>query len=296
MDLLEGFEKYLKIEKGLLPGSISAYMRDIKEFFDFCGLTDFKNISIDDVRRFTYNLHNKNSPTSVIRKLSSLRVYGRYLVRENIMNKNIFEDVSLPKKPKHLPSFVTVDEAFELIDGISEESFISKRNRAIFDFLYSEGLRVSEVVNLKMEQINFHSRLIRIMGKGKKERIIPLGEKALKSLENYMAERDKKGFGDREYLFLNIRGTKLSTRMVEKYIKKYSKKDITPHSLRHSFATHLLESGADLRSIQKLLGHESLSTTQKYLHLNFDRLASVYDACHPRAKRNKNNDSEGENK
>ncbi len=293
MSVLEGFEKYLKIEKGLLARSVSAYINDVKEFLTFSAYSDVKNISLDDVRRFTYSLHDKNSPTSVIRKLSSLRVFGRYLVREKILNRNVFEDISLPKKPKYLPSFVTVDEAFELIDGITKEDFISRRNKAIFDFLYSAGLRVSEVVNLKVEQINFQSRLIRVMGKGKKERIIPLGEKALDSLKSYMEERERKGFGDKEYLFLNIRGNKLSTRMVENYIKKYGKKDITPHSLRHSFATHLLESGADLRSIQKLLGHESLSTTQKYLHLNFDRLASVYDNCHPRAKR-KNNDAGGD--
>lgn len=285
MDIIESFEKYLKIEKGLLPLSLSAYIRDVKEFLNFVNLKDIKELNIDDVRHYVYHLHNKNKPTSIIRKLSSLRVLGKFLLREGFLNKNIFEDINLPKKPKHLPSFVTVDEAFELIDGISGDDFISARNRAIFDFLYSEGLRVSEVVNLKISQINITNKTIRILGKGKKERVIPIGEKALLSLNEYLKQRKNKGWEDRDFLFLNNRGSKLTTRSVELYIKKFAKRDITPHSLRHSFATHLLESGADLRSIQKLLGHESLSTTQKYLHLNFDKLAYIYDKCHPRAKK-----------
>ncbi|MCX7990526.1 MAG: tyrosine recombinase XerC [Proteobacteria bacterium] len=285
MDIVESFEKYLKIEKGLLPLSLSAYIRDVKEFLEFSKINEISDVSAEEVRHFVYHLHGKNKATSIIRKLSSLRVFGKFLVREGFLSKNIFEDLSLPKKPKHLPSFVTVDEAFEIIDGIEGDDFLSKRNKAIFDFLYSEGLRVSEVVNIKTDQISLTNKTIRISGKGKKERIIPLGEKAIKSLNDYLNERKKKGWEDREYIFLNNRGGKLTTRTIELYIKKFSKRDITPHALRHSFATHLLEGGADLRSIQKLLGHESLSTTQKYLHLNFDKLAYVYDKCHPRAKK-----------
>ncbi len=285
MGIVESFERYLKIEKGLLPLSLSAYLRDVREFMEFNNFKDLREVGLDDIRHYLYHLHSINKATSIIRKLSSLRVLGKFLVREGFWNKNIFQDISLPKKPKHLPSFVTVDEAFELIDGIKGEDFISTRNKAIFDFIYSEGLRVSEVVNIKLNHINFNDRTIRIIGKGKKERIIPLGEKAYESLKSYMLQRKNKGWEEKEYLFLNYRGDRLTTRSVELYIKKLAKRDITPHSLRHSFATHLLEGGADLRSIQKLLGHESLSTTQKYLHLNFDKLAEIYDKCHPRAKK-----------
>lgn len=285
MKILDAFEKYLKIEKGLLPLSISAYLRDVRELLSFLKTEDIKELDKDSLRNYIYFLHKKNKVTSIIRKLSSLRVFGKFLVKEGFFIRNIFEDLELPKKPKYLPSFVTVDEAYELIDGINGTDFLSLRNRAILDFLYSEGLRVSELVNIKMEQINFTDKTLRVLGKGKKERIVPIGEKAFRSLKDYLKERKKKGWDGKDYVFLNNRGEKLTTRSIELLVKKFAKRDITPHSLRHSFATHLLEGGADLRSIQKLLGHESLSTTQKYLHLNFDKLAYIYDKCHPRAKK-----------
>ncbi len=262
-------------------------MRDVREFVEFSGGEEWvkKGVELSVVRSFVYSLYKKNSPTSICRKLSSLRVFGKYLMREGFAQNNIFEEIIMPKKPKYLPKFLTVDEAFELIEGIEGDDFIQTRNRAIYDLLYSEGLRVSELTNLKLSQIDLKGRLIRVLGKGKKERIVPFGGKALENLELYLKRREEKGFGDKEYVFVNVRGGRLTERTVQKYIKRFSLKDITPHSLRHSFATHLLEGGADLRSIQELLGHESLSTTQRYLHLNFDKLATVYDKCHPRSKR-----------
>jgi integrase/recombinase XerC len=287
MSLIANFERHLVIEKGMLPKSVEAYMRDIREFMEFAGGEDKiqKGPDVSDVRGFVYSLFKKNSPTSIVRKLSSLRILGKFMIREGILKTNIFAEIALPKKPKYLPSFVTVDEAFGLIEGIDGNDFISVRNKAIFDMLYSEGLRVSELANMTLKQIDMDQRQIRVLGKGKKERIIPLGGRVIESLRGYLDEREKKGFGRAEFVFLNVRGGKITTRSIERYIKKVSPKDITPHSLRHSFATHLLEGGADLRSIQDLLGHESLSTTQKYLHLNFDKIASVYDKCHPRARK-----------
>lgn len=287
MGILENYERFLTIERGLSIKTIDAYMRDVKEFENFLknNCKDIENTEVSDVRAFVFFLQKENSPTSIIRKLSSLRVFGKYLVREGIYKKNIFEEVPLPKKAKHLPQILTVDEAFMLIDGNDSDDFISIRNRAIFDLLYSEGLRVSELISLKKEQVDFKQNIIRVLGKGNKERIIPLGEKAKNNLIKYLEEKKKIGFDSSTFLFVNNRGQVLTTRTVQRWIKKKSIKKITPHSLRHSFATHLLEGGADLRSIQELLGHESISTTQKYLHINFDKLSKVYDAYHPRSKR-----------
>ncbi|GAB4437495.1 MAG: tyrosine recombinase XerC [bacterium] len=294
--IIESFERYLSVEKGLLPKSVEAYMRDVNEFISFAGgAIDLENrLDLSLVRSFVYSLYKKNSPTSICRKLSSLRIFGKFLLREGILVTNIFEEVTMPKKPKYLPKFLTVDEAFELIEGIDGDDFISARNRAIYDLLYSEGLRVSELTHLTLQQVDFDQSLIRVLGKGKKERIVPLGAKALENLRIYISQRKKMGFEDSPFLFLNIRGERLTERTVQKNIKKFSPKDITPHSLRHSFATHLLEGGADLRSIQELLGHESLSTTQRYLHLNFDKLSAIYDKCHPRSKRKKGQGREEE--
>lgn len=293
MTILESFRRYLTVEKRLLPKSIEAYMRDITEFANFLGGSERleKGLSLTDARGFIYNLYKKNGPTTICRKISALRVFGKYLVREGVLTTNIFEEIVMPKKPKFLPKFLTVDEAFSLIDGINGEDFLSLRNRAIYDLLYSEGLRVSELINLNMKQIDLKGSFLRVLGKGNKERVIPIGIKALENLKKYLNVREKMGFVDKEYVFVNVRGGKLNARTIQKDIKRFSPKDITPHSLRHSFATHLLEGGADLRSIQELLGHESLSTTQRYLHLNFDKLSAVYDKCHPRSKLKKNTTS-----
>jgi len=288
MDISERYRRYLVIEKGLSIKSIEAYMRDFFEYANFLKATSGKEpeaSDINDVKMFVFELHKKNSATSILRKLSTLRVFGKFLVREGFLRINIFEELPLPKREKNLPAFLTVDEAFHLIDGLKGDDFISVRNRAIFDLLYSEGLRVGELTSLKLNQIDFNQSLIRVFGKGGKERVIPLGEKAKENLKQYLKIRDSVVKTNEEHVFVNIRGKKISERTIQRWISKLSPKKITPHGLRHSFATHLLESGADLRSIQELLGHESISTTQKYLHLNFDKLSKIYDKCHPRSRR-----------
>jgi len=288
MDIGEKFRRYLVVEKGLSDKSIEAYMSDFFEYANFLKATSGREpeaSNINDVKTFVFELHKKNSTSSILRKLSTLRVFGKFLVREGFLKMNIFEEIPLPKREKNLPSFLTVDEVFSLIDGLKGNDFISVRNRAIFDLLYSEGLRVGELTSLKLNQIDFKQSVIKVFGKGGKERIIPLGEKAKENLRQYLKLRDSIVKTNEEHVFVNIRGNKISERTIQRWISKLSPKKITPHGLRHSFATHLLESGADLRSIQELLGHESLSTTQKYLHLNFDKLSKIYDKCHPRSKR-----------
>lgn len=291
MDLSEKYRRYLSIEKGLSEKSIEAYMRDFFEYANFlkkCSEKTPEKSDSFDVRAFVFELHKKNSNNSILRKLSTLRVLGKFLVREGYLETNIFTEVPLPKKNKHLPGFLTVDEAFMLIDGIEGDDFISVRNKAIFDLLYSEGLRVSELTSLKIGQIDLTNSFIRVLGKGGKERVVPLGKRAKENLVKYLKLREKIAGAGQEHIFLNRKGEKISTRTIQRWLEKISPKKITPHGLRHSFATHLLEGGADLRSIQELLGHESISTTQKYLHINFDKLSRVYDKCHPRSKRHDN--------
>lgn len=288
MDIASRYKRYLTIEKGLSEKSIQAYMRDYFEYINFLESNFGKKPEESDiscVKAFVFNLYKKNKATSILRKLSSLRVFGKFLVREGTFKINIFEEIPLPKKSKYLPSFLTVDEAFNLIDGINADNFIMARNKAIYDLLYSEGLRVSELTSLKLSQIDLKNSFIRVLGKGGKERIIPLGERAKENLIKYLELRKSVSKVEEEYIFLNKNGKKLSVRTIQRWLNRLSPKKITPHGLRHSFATHLLEGGADLRSIQELLGHESISTTQKYLHINFDKLSKVYDKCHPRSKR-----------
>lgn len=288
MDIASRYKRYLTIEKGLSEKSIQAYMRDYFEYINFLESNFGKKPEESDiscVKAFVFSLYKKNKATSILRKLSSLRVFGKFLVREGTFKINIFEEIPLPKKSKYLPSFLTVDEAFNLIDGINADNFIMARNKAIYDLLYSEGLRVSELTSLKLSQIDLKNSFIRVLGKGGKERIIPLGERAKENLIKYLELRKSVSKVEEEYIFLNKNGKKLSVRTIQRWLNRLSPKKITPHGLRHSFATHLLEGGADLRSIQELLGHESISTTQKYLHINFDKLSKVYDKCHPRSKR-----------
>ncbi|MCX7770722.1 MAG: tyrosine recombinase XerC [Proteobacteria bacterium] len=292
MDIANKYKRYLSVEKGLSIKSVEAYMRDYYEYESYLYNNFGKSLEksqISDVKSFIFELYKKNKATSILRKISSLRVLGKFLVREGVLNINIFEEIPLPKRGKYLPTFLTVDEAFSLIESINPDNFINARNRAIFDLLYSEGLRVSELTSLKLSQIDFKNSCIRVLGKGGKERIVPLGERAKNSLLKYLELRNKVA-KENEHVFLNKSGYRLSVRTIQRWLDRLSPKKITPHGLRHSFATHLLEGGADLRSIQELLGHESISTTQKYLHINFDKLAKIYDKCHPRSKRNEQQD------
>ncbi len=282
---------FLRIEKGCSEHTLRAYQADISEFLIFM---DKKLLEVDnlDIRSFLASLHHKNlKKSSISRKLASIRSFFKYMHREGFIKKNPAKLVSSPKVPKSLPKFLTVDEVFMLMDAPEGEAFIPARDKAMCELLYSSGLRVSELTSLDVGDLDIKEFLIRVMGKGQKERILPIGGQAMEALRHYLPERislKKKSSA----LFLNTRGGRLTQRSVQRILLKYSrminlKGDLSPHVLRHTFATHLLHGGADLRSIQELLGHSSLSTTQKYTHVDIEHLAEVYDKAHPLAKKRK---------
>ena len=286
---LDHFIDFLKGEKGVSPHTLRAYSKDLSEFLSFI---DKKPKSIDnlDIRSFLAFLHHKKlKKTSIARKLATIRSFFKYLHREGYVNKNPAKLVSSPKVPKNLPRFLTIDEIFTLLDKPSGDTFRATRDKAILELLYSSGLRVSELTSIDISDLDFKESLIRAKGKGKKERIIPIGSKAMDAIQNYLPERislRKKSMA----LFLNNRGSRLTQRSVRRILLHYSrminlKGDLSPHTLRHTFATHLLHEGADLRSIQELLGHSSLSTTQKYTHVDIAYLTEVYDKAHPLARK-----------
>ena len=224
------------------------------------------------------------------RKLSTLSSFFRFLCREGYVKNNVANTVPAPRMQNKLPAYFSVDDMFRLLQLPQGESFLPVRDRALLELFYSCGLRISELVGLTLENTNLKSRTIKVLGKGGKERLLPLGRQCVDSLKTYInARMDKTRKPGTDQLFLNHRGAGITVRGVRKVVDKYIKQGnfaggVSPHSIRHSFATHLLEGGADLRSIQELLGHSSLSTTQKYTHLTLDRLSETYDKAHPRAK------------
>jgi integrase/recombinase XerC len=240
------------------------------------------------LRRYLAELHKINQRTSIARKLSTLRTFFRYLVREGFLTCNPAEGLSTPKVSSYLPKTLSVDEAHALMERGYGSTLLDLRDRAIVELLYSSGLRVSELTGLDVGALDLREQLVRVLGKGRKERIVPVGRKAYEALVTYLEAR---GMPDAEDpLFVNARGGRLTTRSVQRnlkfrLIKAGLIKDISPHALRHSFATHLLDGGADLRAIQELLGHASLSTTQKYTQVSVDQLMAVYDKAHPRSKK-----------
>lgn len=288
------FEEHLQLERNLSPHTLAAYGRDLREFQAFV-LTQKPGQSellgqIDQIllRRYLALLHKKNSKTSIARKLAALRTFFRYLVREGVLETNPGELVGTPRREKSLPKTLSVDEAFALMEGGEGDELLALRDRAIVETLYSCGLRVSELTGLDVRGLDLEQGLVRVAGKGRKERIVPVGSKACQALRDYL---DARGNPTLEApLFLNHRGGRLTPRSVERNLKRQLlqgglTKNATPHSLRHSFATHLLDGGADLRAIQELLGHASLSTTQKYTQVSVDQLLAVYDRAHPRNRK-----------
>jgi integrase/recombinase XerC len=283
---IDRFCDSLKAEKDVSVHTLKAYTNDLKEFLSYAD-TLISDITHLDIRGFLASLHHKKlKKSSISRKLATIRSFFRYLHREGIVKKNPAKMVASPRMQKTLPRFLTVDEAFSLMNApTGDDAFQAERDRAILELLYSSGLRVSELTSLDINDFNIKESLLRVKGKGKKERIVPIGSKAVDALRNYLPERiliKKKSVS----LFLNKRGGRLTQRSVRRIVDKYSrmialKGNLSPHALRHTFATHLLHGGADLRSIQELLGHSSLSTTQKYTHVDVAHLIEVYDKAHP---------------
>ena len=296
-DQITKFTSWLEVEKGYSGHTVEGYGRDVREFFQFMKERSIgDDVSPDTVRMFVASLYATNSSATVGRKLSSLRTFFRFSRREGVLKSDPVAGIANPKGVKHIPVFLSVDEVFSLIEEPNKSDRFGRRDIAIMELMYSTGMRVSELVSRNINHLDFETGMVRVTGKGKKERVVPFGSAAAEALHLYfplrnelMQSRASRGKSlEEEALFFNSRGGRITARSIERMVKSYGQRagittDVTPHALRHSFATHLLEMGADLRTVQELLGHVSLSTTQKYTHLNVDHLARVYDKAHPRA-------------
>lgn len=296
---LSEFESYLKHEKNASEHTVKNYLSDLSQFKAFLGAyrlcrEDLSRIDHRVIRHFLSYLHQKKyHKSSMGRKVASLRSFFRFLHRERVVEVNPAKAVATPKAEKKHPRFLSVDDAFRLMEMPDEKTGSGLRDKAILEVFYSSGVRISELAGLNEEDVDLSVGLMKVMGKGRKERIVTLGSHAVRAIERYLKSKDAPQEGTfhaakKTPLFLNRYGGRLGIRgirrVVEKYVREYAVPfRISPHGLRHSFATHLLDGGADLRSIQELLGHVSLSTTQKYTHVSMDKLMEVYDKAHPRA-------------
>lgn len=298
--LIEQFAGHLQHERVVSPHTSKNYLVDLNQFAQFLestypevvslGADGAARIDAGVVRAYMGRMWSGWSASSMARKLAALRTFFNYCIRLNLMTANPAKEIATPKIPKRVPKFLTVDEVFALIDAAVDDGALGSRDRAILELLYASGLRVSELVGLNLEDADLVSRTVRVIGKGRKERIVPIGEKACGAMRSYLMKRAElcgASEGERGF-FLNRHGGRLTARSIERLISKYIRrcglqKVVTPHVLRHTFATHLLGAGADMRGIQELLGHQSLSTTQKYTHVGIDNLMKAYDEAHPKA-------------
>ncbi len=297
-DFVNLFLRWLSFEKGYSDHTVSAYGRDLVQFTaTLPQKIVLGEIDSVHVRRYLVSLYGRNSAATVNRKLSALRSFFKYLLREKHITGDPVSGITGPKPGKNFPIFLTVDEVFALLETPKKKDRFMARDLAILELLYSTGMRVTELVTRDISNLDFESSMLRVRGKGKKERLVPVGGPALDAVRKWLpmrdqliADRARRGREvEKKALFLNVRGGRLTSRSVERLVKSYGERagipqTVTPHALRHSFATHLLEMGADLRSVQELLGHASLSTTQRYTHLTLDHLTEVYDKYHPNAK------------
>ena len=316
--LLTQFLDHLRYERNVSAHTLRNYESDLRQFFDYLvpskeepaakpaskrtlpsvvkrAEPNLKQIDHITIREWLSSLHSgKKKKASIARKLAALRTFFQFLVREGALELNPAKLVATPRKEKKLPVHLSIEDAIRFIETPDAETDFGKRDRAILELLYATGVRVSELVQLNLRDIDFKNKLLRVTGKRRKERIVPFGDPALKALKDYLDVRE--GFllnapatkRDEQALILNYQGTRMTTRSVGRLIEKYIQQcagihDISPHALRHSFATHLLDSGADLRDIQELLGHARLSTTQIYTHVSMEKLIEVYDKAHPKA-------------
>ena len=291
---IKEFKYYLKVERSLADNSVNAYIRDIRKLADFCFKikVDELNISVNEIREFIADLNSKNiSARSQARIISGVKAFFKYLIIEDYITNDPAMLIENPKIGLKLPEVLSVDEIELIISSIDLSNKQGERNRAILETLYSCGLRVTELINLKISNINFKEGYIKVIGKGDKERLTPIGSNALKYISIYVNEvriLQKISKNHEDFVFLNNRGSKLSRVMIFTIIKRIVdkvgiKKKVSPHTFRHSFATHLIEGGADLRAVQEMLGHESITTTEIYTHLDRDYLRSNIMQFHPRS-------------
>lgn len=301
---IEMFTRWLVTEKGYSEHTVNGYQRDLHEFTAYIQAQGKGNknhnstspaaITSGQVRKFIVSLHGRNSAATVARKISALRSFFRYAERNKLVGNDPLAGVIGPRIGRFIPVFLTVDEIFALLETPGAKDRYCARDRAMLELLYSTGMRVAELVSRNFVDLDFTEEVLTVRGKGNKERLVPVGRPALEAVRSWLPQRlqlieqrAKRGRTvENNALFLNGRGSRLTTRSVERLVKTYGERAgiaqiVTPHALRHSFATHLLEMGADLRSVQELLGHVSLSTTQRYTHLTLDHLSAVYDKSHP---------------
>lgn len=296
-DLIARFDRHLSVERNVSEHTRLAYLRDLRAFRTFLetlpegrgnGAEVVRRIDQLLLRRYLALLHKTHKKSSIGRKLAALRGFFRFLAREGVLDVNPGELVATPRQERYLPKTLSVDEAYALMESGQGGEPLALRDRAIVETLYSCGLRVAELTGLEIGSVDLVEGLVRVLGKGRKERIVPIGHKAREAITRYLETRGEVALKDP--LFLNHRGGRLTPRSVQRNLKRQLLaarvlKNATPHALRHSFATHLLDGGADLRAIQELLGHESLSTTQRYTQVSVDRLMEVYDKAHPRSRK-----------
>jgi integrase/recombinase XerC len=302
-NLIQQYAGHLRNERNISPHTLRNYLSDLEQFERFLVERDLarngdgdvapSKVDVHVVRAFLAALAKDRKKSSVGRKLAALKGFFRYLISTKRIDKDPMVLLHAPKQDKPLPTFLSVDDAFHLLGGIKVKSGLDVRDRAVLEVFYSTGIRVSELVGLNWADIDFSLEIVRVVGKGSKERIVPIGEVALQALRDYAQEHRKKWnlpCKGETAVFLNNRGARITTRSVARIVEKHLRLagiqiKMGPHGLRHSFATHLLNGGADLRVIQEMLGHASLSTTQRYTHLNLDQLTAVYDKAHPRAEK-----------
>jgi integrase/recombinase XerC len=290
-DPLAAFLRHLRLEKQLSPHTLRSYRSDLEQFREYCATTTgaralgeaLRAVDVRLVRAWLMHLHGLGlEPASIARKLAALRSWLRFLVRRGELSRNPAAEVRGPRLPRKLATFLPIDESQALLDG----GPAAERDRAVLELLYASGLRVSELAGLDLDDVDLGQRTVRVLGKGTKERVVPFGVRAAAALDSYLGQRGH-GAGA---LFLGRRGRRLGVRSIFDIVRRQARatgitRRVTPHTLRHSFATHLLDRGADLRMIQELLGHSRLSTTQRYTHVSTSQLMRVYDRAHPRARR-----------
>ncbi len=307
MEQLRGFLDYIRLNRNASPHTVAAYESDLSQFIAFAGehtgrrqALQPKHLSLDVIRGYLGELYRQGrARTSVARKVSALRTFTRYLRREGFIETDPAVLAVAPKREQKVPAHLSVDEMSQLLETPDTSAPLGRRDRAILELFYASGIRLSELVALDLEDVDLSGRMVRVMGKGRKERIVPFNKSTENSLRTWYADRSVLTRSEAQRrrtsdagapLFVNARGGRLTGRSVQRLVARYvascsTRFGISPHALRHSFATHLLQAGADLRAIQELLGHVRLSTTQRYTHVNVAQLLDVYRKAHPRAQK-----------
>ncbi|WP_017444252.1 tyrosine recombinase XerC [Gayadomonas joobiniege] len=290
-EALEAYWAYLKFQKQVSEKTLISYQKQFRQILQLQPASQLTELTVRYVRSVLSSLQSKGyAASSIAQALAALRSFCRFAVKQNWLTSNPAELVQAPKAPRKLPKNLDVDEIHQLLDSYNPDDTVSKRTNVMMELTYSCGLRVAELSGLDCGDINWSEKTVRVLGKGEKERVLPVTQVALNKLKSWLKDRSIWLKQDTEALFISNRGNRLSDRVIREHMRKAAveqglSKHLHPHKLRHSFATHMLEASRDLRAVQELLGHQNLSTTQIYTHLDFSHLAKVYDEAHPRAKK-----------